>query len=95
EAAKELGPDVRVVSLPSFELFDRQCSKYRESVLPAAVTRRVSIEAGRTGLWWKYVGLNGKVIGNDTFGLSAPGAIAFRETGITKEALVAAVKSLV
>lgn len=94
EAAKELGAGVRVVSLPSFEIFDRQDAAYRESVLPAAVVKRVSIEAGVTGLWWKYVGAKGKVIGNDTFGLSAPGPIAFRETGITKEAVVAAARGL-
>jgi transketolase len=94
EAAKELGPTVRVVSLPSFELFDRQPADYREEVLPRNITRRVSLEAGRTGLWWKYVGLNGIVLGNDNFGLSAPGAVALRETGITKDALLNAVKAL-
>ncbi len=94
EAAKEIGDGVRVVSLPCFEIFERQSAKYRESVLPAAVTKRVSIEAGRTGLWWKYVGTSGKVIGTDTFGLSAPGDIVMHEMGITKEAIVAAVRSL-
>ncbi|MDR1818123.1 MAG: transketolase [Puniceicoccales bacterium] len=98
EAAADLAAagdnGVRVVSLPCFELFDRQPADYRDSVLPPAVTRRVSIEAGRTGLWWKYTGLNGAVIGNDTFGLSAPGPIAFRETGITKDALLNAVRNL-
>ncbi len=58
-AAAELGAGVRVVSLPCFELFDRQSADYRESVLPAACTKRISIEAGVTGLWWKYVGTAG------------------------------------
>jgi transketolase len=98
DAAKELAAagdnGVRVVSLPSLELFDRQPAAYRESVLPAAITRRVSIEAGRTTPWWKYLGLAGKAIGNDTFGISAPGATVFKETGITNEALLEAIKGL-
>src|SRR5690606_33268301 len=72
-AAAELGEGVRVVSVPCFERFDRQSPEYRESVLPAACTKRIAIEAGVTGLWWKYVGLGGKVVGIDRFGLSAPG----------------------
>ncbi|MDR2980817.1 MAG: transketolase [Puniceicoccales bacterium] len=94
EAAKELGNGVRVVSMPSFEIFDKQTPEYRESVLPKTCTKRVSIEAGVTGLWWKYVGASGKVIGNDTFGLSAPGNVVMKELGITKDAVVSAVKSL-
>ena len=91
-AAAELGEGVRVVSLPCFELFDRQSAEYRESVLPAAVTKRIAIEAGVTGLWWKYVGTQGKVIGIDRFGMSAPGGTVFKELGITKEAVLAAAK---
>ncbi len=91
-AAAELGDGVRVVSLPCFELFDRQSADYRESVLPAAVTKRIAIEAGVTGLWWKYVGTAGKVIGIDRFGISAPGNTVFKELGITKEAVLAAAK---
>jgi transketolase len=94
ETAAELGGSVRVVSLPSFEIFERQSAEYRESVLPASVTKRVSIEAGITAHWWKYVGAAGKVIGTDDFGASAPGDILMREFGITREALAAAVKSL-
>ncbi len=91
-AAAELGDGVRVVSLPCFELFDRQSAEYRESVLPAACAKRVAIEAGVTGLWWKYVGTAGKVIGIDRFGISAPGGTVFKELGITKEAVLAAAK---
>ncbi len=91
-AAAELGDGVRVVSLPCFELFDRQSAAYRESVLPAACAKRIAIEAGVTGLWWKYIGTAGKVIGIDRFGLSAPGGTAFKELGITKEAVIAAAK---
>ena len=91
-AAAELGDGVRVVFLPCFELFDRQSAEYRESVLPSACTKRIAIEAGVTGLWWKYVGTAGKVIGIDRFGISAPGYTVFKELGITKIAVVAAAK---
>jgi len=91
-AAAELGDGVRVVSLPSFEIFERQSAEYRESVLPAACTKRIAIEAGVTDLWWKYVGTAGKVIGIDRFGMSAPGGTVFKELGITKEAVLAAAK---
>jgi len=91
-AAEELGAGVRVVSMPCFELFDRQGAAYRESVLPAACTKRIAIEAGVTALWWKYVGTEGKIIGIDRFGMSAPGNTVFKELGITKEAVVAAAK---
>lgn len=93
-AAKILGAGVRVVSVPSFERFNRQPADYKESVLPKAVRKRVAIEAGVTGLWYQYVGLDGKVIGIDRFGMSAPGATVFKELGITTEAVVAAAQSL-
>lgn len=93
-AAKTLGAGVRVVSMPSTQRFDRQSVEYRESVLPSACRKRVAIEAGVTVLWYKYVGLDGKVVGIDRFGLSAPAPIAFKELGITAEALVAAAQSL-
>jgi len=93
-AAKILGAGARVVSVPSFERFNRQSAEYRESVLPKAVRKRVAIEAGVTGLWYQYVGLDGKVIGIDRFGMSAPGATVFKELGITTEAVVAAAQSL-
>lgn len=92
KAAEELGDGVRVVSMPCFERFDRQDAGYREDILPKACTKRIAIEAGVTGLWWKYVGTEGKVIGIDRFGLSAPGGTVFKELGITAEAVVAAAK---
>jgi transketolase len=93
-AAKQLGAGVRVVSIPSFLRFDSQSKEYRESVLPSSCRKRVAIEAGVTALWSKYVGLDGKVVGIDRFGLSAPGNIAMTELGITTDAVVAATKSL-
>jgi transketolase len=93
-AAKQLGAGVRVVSMPSFLRFDAQSKDYRESVLPSSCRKRVAIEAGVSGLWSKYVGLDGKVIGIDRFGLSAPGNIAMKELGITTEAVVNAANSL-
>jgi transketolase len=92
-AAAELGDGVRVVSLPCFERFDRQSPEYRESVLPKAVTKRIAIEAGVTGLWWKYVGTEGKVLGIDRFGMSAPGDVAMKELGMTKEHVIAAAQA--
>ena len=94
EAAAQLGDGVRVVSMPCLERFDRQNDDYRSSVLPGSCTRRVAIEAGVTSLWWKYVGENGRIIGIDRFGLSAPGNTVMKELGITAEAVVDAVKSL-
>ncbi len=93
-AAETLGAGVRVVSMPCFERFDRQDPAYREEILPSACTRRVAIEAGVSGLWWKYVGLQGEVIGIDRFGISAPAPTVMEKFGITPEALVKAVKAL-
>jgi len=93
-AAKTLGEGVRVVSIPSFHRFDAQSQAYKDEVLPPTVRKRVAIEAGVTGLWYKYVGLDGKVIGIDRFGLSAPGNIVFETLGITAQAVVDAAKSL-
>ncbi len=93
-AAKALGSGARVVSVPSFLRFDAQSKEYRESVLPSSCRKRVAIEAGVTALWSKYVGLDGKVVGIDRFGLSAPGNTAMKELGITAEAVVEAAKSL-
>lgn len=83
-------PGVRVVSLPSTEIFDRQPQSYRDEVLPPACAKRIAIEAGVTALWWKYVGTQGQVIGIDRFGISAPGNQVFKELGITAEAVAAA-----
>ena len=93
-AAKLLGDGVRVVSLPSFYRFDQQDAQYQEQVLPRHCTRRVAIEAGVTGLWWKYVGLQGKVVGIDRFGMSAPGDKVMKELGISADHLVEVVNSL-
>ena len=91
-AAAELGDGVRVVSIPCFELFDRQSDEYRESVLPQACTKRIAIEAGVSALWWKYVGSAGKVLGIDRFGMSAPGGVAMKELGMTKDHVLAAAR---
>jgi transketolase len=94
EASKKLGDGVRVVSVPCADRFDRESAEYRESVLPKSVRRRVSIEAGVTSFWHKYVGLDGKVVGIDRFGLSGKGPEVFKKLGITTDAVVAAVNSL-
>jgi transketolase len=93
-AAKQIGPGTRVVSMPSFEIFNRQTPEYRESILPSSCRARVAVEAGVTSLWRQYVGLDGKVVGIDRFGLSAPAPLAFKELGVTAEAVVAAARSL-
>jgi len=94
EAAKELGAGTRVVSIPCFERFEAQGEEYREEVLPSAVRRRVAIEAGVSDLWYRWVGLEGKVVGIDRFGISAPGGTVMKELGITAEAVVRAARSL-
>ena len=93
-AARELGGGVRVVSMPCFERFERQDDAYKEEVLPSAVTRRVSVEAGVTDLWWKYVGNSGIPLGIDRFGLSAPGDTAMEQLGMDSSHVVEAVKNL-
>lgn len=94
-AAEQLvGKKVRVVSMPCTEAFDAQDAAYRESVLPSAVRARVAIEAGVTGFWGKYVGLDGKVVGIDTFGESAPAGELFKLFGFTVDNVVATAKSL-
>jgi transketolase len=89
-----LGRRVRLVSMPSSDTFDRQDAGYRESVLPAGVTRRVAIEAGATGLWWKYVGSSGRVLGIDSFGASGKAADLYKHFGLTAEKLQQAVLEL-
>src|SRR5437660_2328270 len=93
-AAQQLGDGVRVVSLPCFERFNRQPQEYREEVLPNECRRRVAIEAGVTGIWYQYVGLECKVIGLHQFGLSAPGPEVMKERGIDAEHVIEAAKSL-
>jgi transketolase len=94
QAAAQLGDGVRVVSMPSTDVFDRQDPAYRESVLPKACRRRVAIEAGVTDFWRKYVGLDGAVVGIDRFGASAPAGKLFPHFGFTVEAVVEAARSL-
>ncbi|MBT8438606.1 MAG: transketolase, partial [Gammaproteobacteria bacterium] len=91
EAAAASGKNVRVVSMPATDVFDAQDADYKESVLPSSVTARVAVEAGVTGFWQKYVGLQGKVIGIDTFGESAPAGDLFKHFGFTVENVVAAI----
>lgn len=93
-AAEQLGEGVRVVSMPCMERFDRQTEAYRESILPASCNRRVAIEAGVSPLWLKYTGAEGKILGIDRFGISAPGDIVMSELGMTPESVVEAVHSL-
>jgi transketolase len=85
EAAEASSKKVRVVSMPSTTVFDAQDAAYKESVLPKAVTARVAVEAATTDGWWKYVGSNGKVVGIDRFGESAPAGLLFKEFGFTAE----------
>ncbi|MCL9642427.1 transketolase [Rahnella bonaserana] len=97
EAADKLaaaGTKVRVVSLPSTDVFDKQDKAYRESVLPKAVTARVAVEAGIADYWYKYVGLNGAIVGMTTFGESAPAEQLFKEFGFTVDNVVAKAQAL-
>ncbi|QXD31791.1 transketolase [Candidatus Pelagisphaera phototrophica] len=89
-AADEIGPGARVVSMPSMLRFDGQSDEYKESVLPSSCTKRIAIEAGVTGLWYKYVGLEGTVLGIDRFGISAPGNTVMAELGMTGSNVVSA-----
>jgi transketolase len=89
-ALKEQGVAVRVVSMPSTDVFDRQDAAYKASVLTRGVPR-VAIEAGVTDFWYKYVGLEGAVVGIDTFGESAPAPVLFKHFGFTVENVVAKV----
>ncbi len=96
-AAEQLsgqGRKVRVVSMPSTDTFDKQDAAYRESVLPAAVTARVAIEAAIADFWYKYTGLNGAIVGMTSFGESAPADLLFKEFGFTTENVVAKANAL-
>jgi len=83
EALDENDVQARVVSMPSTDVFDAQDADYRESVLPAAITARVVIEAGVTETWWRYAGSEGRVIGLDRFGESAPANELFEHFGFS------------
>ena len=93
-AEKLSGKKIRVVSMPSVDAFEAQDAAYREAVLPAAVTARVAVEAAVTDGWYKYVGLNGKVIGINRFGESAPASELFKEFGFTVDNVVKAVEEV-
>ncbi|WP_049221721.1 transketolase-like TK C-terminal-containing protein, partial [Enterococcus avium] len=82
------GKDVSVVSLPSFDLFEAQDEAYKESVLPKAVTKRVAIEAASPFGWERYIGTEGKMIGIDHFGASAPGDFVLEQFGFTVDNVV-------
>jgi transketolase len=85
------GRKIRLVSMPSTNRFDAQDEAYKESVLPAAVTRRVAVEAGVRAAWWRYVGLKGQVVGIDHFGASAPASALFKEFGFTPQKVIEAI----
>lgn len=89
------GVPTRVVSMPSTSAFDAQDAAYKESVLPSNITARVAVEAGATGGWYKYVGLNGDVLGMDTFGESGPGAEVFKHFGFTADNVAEKVRAVV
>lgn len=97
QAAEQLaasGKNVSVVSMPSVDVFLKQDSAYRESVLPAGVRVRVAVEAGMKDFWYKFVGLDGAVVGMETFGESAPAGELFKEFGFTVENIVSTVESV-
>jgi transketolase len=88
------GKKVRLVSMPSTNTFDAQDDAYKQSVLPASVTRRVAVEAGVTAQWWHYVGLQGEIVGIDHFGASAPAKDLFKAYGFTAEHVVEAIEKV-
>ncbi|HEX9012191.1 MAG TPA: transketolase C-terminal domain-containing protein, partial [Anaerolineaceae bacterium] len=89
------GIKARVVSMPSWTLFDEQPAEYRETVLPKVVRKRLAVEAGATQGWQRYVGDDGDVIGINHFGASAPAEVLFREFGFTVDHVVERARSLV
>jgi transketolase len=88
------GRKIRLVSMPSTTTFDAQDDAYKESVLPKSTTRRVAVEAGATGGWWHYVGLQGEVVGIDHFGASAPAKELFKAYGFTAERVIQAIEKV-
>jgi len=97
KAAEQLtaeGKKIRVVSMPSTNVFDKQDEAYREAVLPSAVTKRVAVEAGIADFWYKYVGFNGRIVGMDSFGESAPADQLFKLFGFTVDNVVAKAKEI-
>ncbi len=94
EKLDKLGIKTRVVSMPSMEIFEKQSKKYKESVLPGSVRKRLAIEAGSSPIWYKYTGLDGKVIGIDHYGASAAGSKLMQEYGFTVKNIVKAAMAL-
>lgn len=94
EQLTEQGVAVRVVSMPSTDAFEQQSAEYRDSVLPATVTKRIAVEAASLDCWYKYVGFEGKIIGMNSFGESAPAEQLFKHFGITTDNIVATAKQL-
>ena len=97
KAAEQLtteGKKIRVVSMPSTNVFDKQDAAYREAVLPSAVTKRVAVEAGIADFWYKYVGFNGCIVGMNSFGESAPADQLFKLFGFTVDNVVAKAKEI-
>ena len=88
------GRKVRVVSMPSTSVFDQQDAAYKQQVLPLEVGARIAIEAAHADFWYKYVGLDGRIIGMQTFGESAPAAQLFEEFGFTLENVLAVSEEL-
>jgi transketolase len=98
EAAERLtaaGKGIRVVSMPCAEVFEAQEAGYREAVLPSDVLARVAVEAAHTDFWYKYVGLDGRVVGMSSFGESAPAGDLFHHFGITTDNVVGAVEDVI
>ena len=94
QAAEQIGDNIRVVSMPCTNIYDTQDVVYKESVLPADVTKRIAVEAGQGDFWYKYVGLNGAIISQDTFGESAPGAVLFEHFNFTVDNVVKTVQQI-
>ncbi len=95
DASEELGGGVRVISLPCFERFDRQSAEYIESVLPSGCAKRIAVEAGVSSTWGKYVGLSGKTVCIDRFGMSAPGDTTMEQLGMSAENIVKVAKEII
>ena len=95
QSLTESGLGVRVVSMPSTDVFLKQSDEYRESVLPESIRARVAVEAAQSDYWYRFVGLDGRVVGIDRFGLSAPGDVAMREVNISTEDVIATARELV
>lgn len=97
KATKKLnqqGHATRLVSMPCAEIFETQDQDYKDSVLPPALTKRIAVEAAQGDFWYKYVGLNGRIISQDTFGESAPGNVLFEHFGFTVERIISVAKEL-